>query len=79
MLMAVTGSPEEKSTSRRFAVLSAAAVRARGLRWESATIVSLASRLARRLYRGDPLASRVKLSKTDFAAALLTGILARPR
>jgi squalene synthase HpnC len=55
------------------------AVRARGLRWEAATIVSLAGRLARRLYRGDPLASRVKLSKTDFAAALLTGVLARSR
>jgi phytoene/squalene synthetase len=52
-------------------------VKARGLRWESATIVALAGRLARRLYRGDPLARRVKLSKTDFAAAFLTGIQAR--
>jgi hydroxysqualene synthase len=51
-------------------------VKARGLRWESATIVALAGRLARRLRRGDPLASRVALSKGDFAAAFLTGLLA---
>src|SRR5262249_22564879 len=49
-------------------------VAARGLRWESATIVALAARLSRRLRRGDPLASRVALSKGDFAAALLAGI-----
>jgi farnesyl-diphosphate farnesyltransferase len=54
-------------------------VGARGLRWESAVIVSLAGRLARRLRQGDPLATRVKLSKSDFAAAFLTGILARKR
>ena len=50
-------------------------VKARGLRWESATIVALARRLSRRLRRGDPLATRVALSKGDFAAALLTGIV----
>jgi farnesyl-diphosphate farnesyltransferase len=50
-------------------------VKARGLRWESATIVNLARRLSRRLRRGDPLASRVALSKPDLAAALLTGVL----
>jgi hypothetical protein len=49
-------------------------VGAHGLRWESATIVELARRLSRRLRRGDPLATRVALSKTDFAAALVTGI-----
>jgi hydroxysqualene synthase len=54
-------------------------VAARGLRWESAVIVALAARLARRLRHGDPLASRVKLGKNDFAAAFLTGILARER
>ena len=54
-------------------------VAARGLRWESAVIVGLAARLARRLRRGDPLAMRVKLGKNDFAAAFLTGILARKR
>ena len=53
-------------------------VAARGLRWESAVIVELAARLARRLRRGDPVAGRVKLSKADFANAFLTGVL-RPR
>ena len=50
-------------------------VRARGLRWESATIVGLARRLSRRLRRGDPLAARVALSKGEFAAALIGGIV----
>jgi hydroxysqualene synthase len=54
-------------------------VAARGLRWESAVIVALAARLARRLREGDPLATRVKLGKNDFAAAFLTGILAGKR
>ena len=49
-------------------------VAARGLRWESATIVDLARRLSHRLRRGDPLATRVALGKGDFAAALITGI-----
>src|SRR5712671_3453343 len=50
-------------------------VAARGLRWESAVIVGLAERLARRLRRGDPLAARVTLAKSDIAAAFLRGIL----
>ena len=54
-------------------------VRAAGLRRESAAIVALAGRLARRLRRGDPLAGRVKLTKRDFAAALLSGIFAPRR
>jgi len=54
-------------------------VAARGLRWESAVIVGLAARLACRLRHADPLATRVKLARSDFAAAFLTGILARPR
>jgi farnesyl-diphosphate farnesyltransferase len=54
-------------------------VRARGLRAESAVIVELAARLARRLRRGDPLAGRVKLAKSDFAAAFLVGILGHRR
>ncbi|MGE5271533.1 MAG: squalene synthase HpnC [Thiohalocapsa sp.] len=54
-------------------------VTARGLRWESAVIVELAARLARRLRRGDPLAGRVKLTKSDFAAAFLFGVLGRRR
>lgn len=52
-------------------------VAARGLRRESAAIVALAARLSRRLRQGDPLAGRVKLSKSDFAAAFLTGVFAR--
>jgi farnesyl-diphosphate farnesyltransferase len=52
-------------------------IAANGLRWESAVIVGLAARLARRLRQGDPLASRVKLTGSDVAAAFLTGILAR--
>ena len=54
-------------------------VAARGLRWESAVIVALAGRLARRLRHGDPLAGRVALSTGDFAAAFLTGVFARRR
>jgi hypothetical protein len=54
-------------------------VASRGLRWESAVIVELAARLARRLRRGDPLATRVALAKSDFAAAFLAGILAPPK
>jgi farnesyl-diphosphate farnesyltransferase len=49
-------------------------VAARGLRWESATIVDLARRLSGRLRRGDPLAARVALRKSDFAAALVAGM-----
>ncbi|MGD9615441.1 MAG: squalene synthase HpnC [Alphaproteobacteria bacterium] len=52
-------------------------VASRGLRWESSVIVALAARLARRLRRFDPLASRVKLSKGDVAASFLTGVFAR--
>jgi farnesyl-diphosphate farnesyltransferase len=54
-------------------------VAARGLRWESAVIVALCARLAGRLRRGDPLATRVKLTGGDFAASFLTGIFARHR
>jgi len=50
-------------------------VKARGLRWEAATIVDLARRLSRRLRGGDPLAQRVALSKGDFVVALAAGIL----
>jgi hypothetical protein len=46
-----------------------------GLRWESAVIVELATRLLRRLRRGDPLASRVRLQKSDFMAAFVVGVL----
>jgi squalene synthase HpnC len=50
------------------------AVRSPGLRRETGVIVTLAERLARRLRRGDPLAMRVKLSRGDFAAALVMGL-----
>ena len=45
-----------------------------GLRWESAVIVELAARLLRRLRRGDPLAGRVRLRRSDFMTAFLTCI-----
>jgi farnesyl-diphosphate farnesyltransferase len=46
----------------------------RGLRWECAVIVELAERLLHRLRRGDPLAARVRLRRSDFIAAFATGI-----
>jgi len=46
-----------------------------GLRMESAVIVELATRLLRRLRRGDPLAYRVRLQKSDFMAAFVVGVL----
>jgi hydroxysqualene synthase len=49
-------------------------VASRGLRWESAVIVELAGRLLRRLHRGDPLATRVGLRKSDFLAAFAIGV-----
>lgn len=49
-------------------------VRSPGLARECAVIVNLAERLALRLRRGDPLAARVKLTRGDFAAALVTGL-----
>jgi hydroxysqualene synthase len=51
------------------------AVKAPGLRRECAVIVALAARLSRRLRKGDPLAMRVKLRRSDFAAAFLRGFL----
>lgn len=45
-----------------------------GLRWESAVITELATRLLRRLRYGDPLARRVKLNKSDFFTAFLIGV-----
>ncbi len=48
-------------------------VKSWGLRCEVAAIVELATRLAAHLRAGDPLASRVKLGKGDFFAALLLG------
>jgi hydroxysqualene synthase len=49
-------------------------VASRGLRWDSAVIVELAGRLLRRLRHGDPVATRVALSKSDFLAAFAIGV-----
>jgi hydroxysqualene synthase len=48
--------------------------RSRRLRLETAVIVGLAHRLARRLRRGDPLAWRVKLTKWDVVACGLAAL-----
>jgi hydroxysqualene synthase len=50
-------------------------VAAPGLRCECAVIIELAARLLRRLHRGDPLAARVGLGKTDFLASFSVGVL----
>jgi hydroxysqualene synthase len=52
--------------------------RDRRLRLETAVIVGLARRLAGRLRRGDPLATRVKLRKTDVAASVLAALRQLP-
>lgn len=49
-------------------------IRSFGLSCECAVIVTLAKRLSRLLRAGDPLATRVKLAKSDFAAALGAGL-----
>jgi farnesyl-diphosphate farnesyltransferase len=48
--------------------------RSRRLRLETAVIVGLARRLATRLRRGDPLATRVKLTKGDAAASMVAAL-----
>lgn len=48
--------------------------RDRRLRLETAVIVGLGNRLTRRLRRGDPVATRVKLTKSDAAGAVLAAI-----
>jgi hydroxysqualene synthase len=52
--------------------------RDRRLRIETGVIVRLAYRLARRLRRGDPIARRVRLTKTDAAYALLSALRFAP-
>jgi hydroxysqualene synthase len=49
-------------------------VRDRRLRIETGVILNLSRRLTTRLRRGDPLARRVKLTKTDAVGALLGGL-----
>ena len=48
--------------------------KSRRLRLETAVIVGLARRLAKRLRHGDPLATRVKLRKLDAAASMITAL-----
>jgi farnesyl-diphosphate farnesyltransferase len=48
--------------------------RDRRLRLEVAVIVGLSKRLARRLRRGDPVATRVKLHKTDVAGSMVSAL-----
>ncbi len=48
--------------------------RDRRLRLEVAVILGLSRRLARRLRHGDPVATRVKLRKTDVAGSLLVAL-----
>jgi farnesyl-diphosphate farnesyltransferase len=49
-------------------------VRDRRLRLETAVIVGLSRRLAARLRRGDPLAARVRLTKSDALASILAAM-----
>ena len=49
-------------------------VRDRRLRLEVAVIAGLSKRLARRLRRGDPVATRVKLQKTDVAGSVVSAL-----
>jgi farnesyl-diphosphate farnesyltransferase len=51
-----------------------ALVRDRRMRLESAIVVNLALRLTEHLRRGDPLAARVKLTKSDFIGATLAAL-----
>ncbi len=48
--------------------------RSRRLRLETAIIVGLAHRLTRRLRHGDPVARRVKLTKSDAAASIIAAL-----
>jgi phytoene/squalene synthetase len=49
------------------------------LRLETAVIVGLARRLARRLRKGDPVARRVRLTKGDVAASIIAALRWLPR
>src|SRR4029079_5065287 len=48
--------------------------RSRRLRLETAVIVGLAHRLARRLRRGDPLMRRVRLTKGDAVGSMVAAL-----
>jgi squalene synthase HpnC len=49
-------------------------IRCRRLKLETAVIVGLAGRLARRLRKGDPVARRVRLTKADAAASVIAAV-----
>ena len=49
-------------------------VKDRRLRLETSVIVNLSRRLAARLRRGDPLAARIELTKTDAVASVLAAL-----
>ncbi len=49
-------------------------MRDRRLQIETAAILGMARRLARRLAQGDPLATRVKLTRSDFALSTLAAL-----
>lgn len=51
-------------------------LRSRRLAMESAAILVIARSIVRRLWRGDPLAGRIQLSKPQFALCCLRGALA---
>ena len=53
-----------------------AGIRTRSLAGEAAAVHALARRLSARLRRSDPLATRVELSRADFASALGRGLVA---
>jgi len=65
---------DQVDTLNRQAVGLPRATADRRLRIETAVIVGLAHRLARRLRHGDPLASRVKLTRSDATTAVLAAL-----
>ncbi len=65
---------EKTDRLNRAAVELPSRTRDRRLRVETAVIVGLARRLALRLHRGDPIARRVKLTKTDAVASVLAAL-----
>jgi squalene synthase HpnC len=65
---------DEVDKLNRAAIALPHLVRSRRLRLETAIIVGLAHRLTRRLRQNDPIARRVKLTKTDAVAAAVAAL-----
>ena len=61
-------------TLNRAAVDLPRLTRSRRLRLETAVIVGLAQRLARRLRQGDPVARRIRLTRVDAVASLVAAL-----